>query len=180
MVELIGTLEYGATYDRNAGNVDSDFSGNLKKVYGYIEKQHERTRSIRFVVKASDYKMNDELALQFGADWRTATIGHYRSIRDLIGGDYFVDEYRGSNNNEFNTTTQSQMLRLGDKVLYHNTNTVDWIGGFASAKYNTEQMTAFGVFGWTSSSFTVTDHFTKYNRIGPSSSWKSSGDGGAL
>jgi hypothetical protein len=67
-----------------------------------------------------DYKMNDELALQFGADWRTATIGHYRAIRDLMGGDYFVDY----GNNEFNTTKESQMLRLGDKVLYHNTNTL--------------------------------------------------------
>ena len=72
------------------------------------------------------------------------------------------------------------MLGLGDKVLYHNTNTVDWIGGFGSARYDTDQMTAFGVFGWTSSSFTVTDHFTKYNSATHKSSWQSSGDGGAL
>ena len=173
------TLEYGATYDRNAGNVDSDYSASEKRSTGILRSSMNEQNQYGLLSKL-DYNLNDELALQFGADWRTAKIGHYRAVRDLIGGDYFVDEYRGSNNNEFNTTKDSQMLRLGDKVLYHNTNTVDWIGGFASAKYNTEQMTAFGVFGWTSSSFTVTDHFTKYNSGTHSSSWQSSGDGGAL
>ena len=64
-----------------------------------------------------DYKLNDDLALQFGADWRTATIGHYRAVRDLIGGDYFVDEYRGSNNNEFVTTLNGSGLAVGRLMI---------------------------------------------------------------
>ncbi len=173
------TLEYGATYDRNSDNIDQNFSLTENRSTGILRSSMNEQDQYGLLSKL-DLKMNDALSLQFGADWRTATIGHYRSIRDLIGGDYYVDEYRGVNNNEFNTTNESQVLRLGDKVLYHNTNTVDWVGGFASAKYNTEQLTAFGVFGWTSSSFTVTDHFTKYNESIHKSNWQSSGEEGAL
>ncbi len=173
------TLEYGATYDRNAANVDTDYSATEKRSLGILRSSMNIQDQVGILTKF-DYQLNDELSLQFGADYRTAEINHHRSIRDLIGGDYFVDEYRGSNNNKFNTTKESQILRLGDKVLYDNTNTVDWIGGFGSARYNTEQLTAFGVFGWTSSSFTVTDHFTPYNSSTHQSSFQSSGEGGAL
>ena len=55
---------------------------------------------------------------------------------------------------------------------------MDWVGGFGSARYNTEQL-AFGV-GWTSSSFTVTDHFTPYNSSTHQSSFQSSGEDSAL
>ena len=173
------TFEYGATYDKNSANIDSKFSSSEKRSLGILRSSMNEQDQYG-VLSKFDYKLNEQLALQFGADWRTATIGHYRAIRDLIGGDYFVDEYKGNNNNKFNTTTDSQILRLGDKVLYDNTNTVDWIGGFASARYNTEALTAFGVFGWTSSSFTVTDHFTPFNSSTHKSTFMSSGDGGAL
>jgi hypothetical protein len=171
------TLEYGASWDENTASnrVDTNFHPTMKKSDGILRSSMNEQNQYGLLSKF-DYKMNDELALQFGADWRTAKIGHYRAVRDLIGGDYFVDY----GNNEFNTTKESQMLGLGDKVLYHNTNTVDWVGGFASARYNSDQMTAFGVFGWTGSSFTVTDHFTKYNSSTYNSSWQSEGEGGAL
>ena len=171
------TLEYGASWDENTASnrVDTNYHPTQKKSDGILRSSMNEQNQYGLLSKF-DYKMNDELALQFGADWRTAKIGHYRAVRDLIGGDYFVDY----GNNEFNTTKESQMLGLGDKVLYHNTNTVDWVGGFASARYNSDQMTAFGVFGWTGSSFTVTDHFTKYNSSTYNSSWQSEGEGGAL
>jgi hypothetical protein len=170
-------LDYGASWDENTGDKgdDPNYSSTLKRSDGILRSSMNEQNQYGLLSKF-DYKMTDELSMQFGADWRTAKIGHYRAIRDLMGGDYFIDY----GNNEFNTTKESQMLGLGDKVLYHNTNTVDWVGGFASTRYNSEQMTAFGVFGWTSSSFTVTDHFTKYNSSTYNSSWQSEGDGGAL
>ena len=171
------TFEYGASWDENtaANRVDTKYSSTLKKSDGILRSSMNVQDQYGALSKL-DYTLNDELSLQFGADWRTANVEHYREIRDLIGGDYFIDY----GNNEFNTTTESQMLGLGDKVLYNNTNTIDWIGGFASASYNTRQLTAFGVFGWTSSSFTVTDHFKKYNSSTHKSDFMSSGDGGAL
>ena len=89
------TLAYGATYDRNAANVDTDYSATEKRSLGILRSSMNIQDQVGILTKF-DYKLNDELSLQFGADYRTAEINHHRSIRDLIGGDYFVDEYRGS------------------------------------------------------------------------------------
>ncbi len=174
-------LDYGASWEENTGSKgdDPNYSTTLKRSDGILRSSMNEQDQYGLLSKF-DFKMNDEIAFQFGADWRTATIEHYRNIRDLIGGDYYVDLNRDdnyANHNDFAKTKDSQMLGLGDKVLYHNTNTVDWVGGFASARYNTDQMTAFGVFGWTTSSFSLTDHFDRYDPSVHKSSWQSTGNG---
>ncbi len=102
------------------------------------------------------WKANDNLSTMVGVDWRTAQIEHYREIRDMLGADVFIDT-----RNEFDTTPASQEKRLGDKVNYFNTNTVDWIGGFAQAEYNMENITAYGTLGYSSIKYGFTDHFKK-------------------
>ena len=108
------------------------------------------------------WKANDNLSTMFGIDWRTAEIEHYREVRDLLGGEFFVnvDKY-GNSYNEFDTTPASQEKRLGDKVNYFNTNTVDWIGGFAQAEYTLDELTAYGTVGYSSIKYGFTDHFKK-------------------
>ncbi len=102
------------------------------------------------------WKANDNLSTMVGVDWRTAQIEHYREIRDMLGADVFIDT-----RNEFDTTPASQEKRLGDKVNYFNTNTVDWIGGFAQAEYTMEDITAYGTLGYSSIKYGFTDHFKK-------------------
>ena len=71
--------------------------------------------------------------LQFGADWRTAEIEHYREVRDLLGGSFYDDCGRGCSSDFW---TGNQGLRgLGDKVNYFNSNTVDWLGGYPQGNY---------------------------------------------
>ena len=102
------------------------------------------------------WKANDNLTTMFGVDWRTAEIEHYREIRDMLGASVFIDT-----RNEFDTTPASQEKRLGDKVNYFNTNTVDWIGGFAQAEYTLDELTAYGTVGYSSIKYGFTDHFKK-------------------
>ena len=56
------------------------------------------------------------MELQFGLDWRTAGIEHAREVRDLLGGDYYVD-YADDNFEE------GKVVRLGDIIAYHNETT---------------------------------------------------------
>ncbi len=102
------------------------------------------------------WKANDNLSTIVGVDWRTAEIEHYREIRDMLGAEVFIDT-----RNEFDTTPASQEKRLGDKVNYFNTNTVDWIGGFAQAEYTLEDLTTYGTVGYSSIKYGFTDHFKK-------------------
>jgi hypothetical protein len=52
-------------------------------------------------------------------------------------------------------------LKLGDKIAYNNTNTVDWLGAFAQAEYTTDKFSAYGTAGVSSLKYTFVDHFIK-------------------
>ncbi len=95
--------------------------------------------------------INDNLKAQVGVDWRTAEIEHAREVRDLLGGQFYID-----NNNEFNTDPKRY---LGDKIAYYSHNTVDWIGYFAQAEYSTEAITAYATLGQSFTKYHHTNHF---------------------
>jgi len=96
---------------------------------------------------------SDAFTTQFGVDWRTAKIEHYREVRDLLGGEYYM--YTG---NEFDTDAQHKK-QLGDKIAYNNTNTVDWLGFFAQGEYSYGAITAYGTVGYSMVKYGFTNHF---------------------
>ncbi len=98
---------------------------------------------------------SDKFKAQVGVDWRTAQIEHFREVRDLVGGKFFY--YDG---NEFDSPSDYNK-GLGDKIVYYFTNTVDWMGYFAQAEYNTQKFTAYGTFGHSFIKYTYTNHFKK-------------------
>ena len=101
------------------------------------------------------YKVSDEVKTSFGLDWRTASIDHFREVRDLLGGKYYY--FSG---NEFDSPSD-YLKGLGDKIDYYNTNTVNWIGFYGQAEYTEGQITAYGTYGWSSIKYSYTDHFKK-------------------
>ena len=62
------------------------------------------------MISKLNYKVNDELELQTGIDWRTSRIEHIREVRDLLGGDYYVD-YKTDDNFE-----EGKVVKLGDII----------------------------------------------------------------
>lgn len=105
------------------------------------------------VISKVYYKVSDNFNTSIGVDWRTAEVDHFREVRDLLGGTYFVDK-----NDEFATSDQKA---LGDKVAYNNTNTIDWLGAYAQGEFTKDRISAYGTFGWSMISYTFTDHFKK-------------------
>ena len=95
---------------------------------------------------------SEHLKGSVGIDWRTAKIDHFREVRDLLGGAYFID-----NNDDFASTNQKV---LGDRIAYNNTNTVDWFGYYAQMEYSNEKITAYATFGNSFMKYTFVDHFT--------------------
>ncbi|KQC11801.1 MAG: TonB-dependent receptor [Candidatus Cloacimonas sp. SDB] len=109
--------------------------------------------SIGLISKAY-YTINEDFQTSVGIDWRTAEIDHFREVRDLLGGDYYID-----NSNEFDTTAEDKMKVLGDKVAYHFTNTVDWMGGYWQGEYSKEAVTAYLMGGMSAIKYTYLNHF---------------------
>lgn len=100
-------------------------------------------------------KVNKELNLSFGVDWRTAEIEHYREIRDMLGNDYYH-----FNGNAFESGSQ-YFKQLGDKIDYDFTNTVNWLGGYVQGEYTTNRWTFFGMGGYSIIKYKYENFFRK-------------------
>jgi outer membrane cobalamin receptor len=119
---------------------------------GILRNSINRQNTIGAISKLN-YVVSDELEVQLGIDWRSAGIEHAREVRDLMGGEYYVD-YADDN------FADGHQVGLGDIIAYHNDTTVDWIGGFLQGNYRTDQLNLYGMGGVSSIKYSYQDHFT--------------------
>ncbi len=146
------TWDWNAEIAQNSDNIDENFSTTENRSTGILRNSINRQDTYGLISKLN-YVVNPEMELQFGLDWRTAGIEHAREVRDLLGGDYYVD-YADDNFEE------GKVVRLGDIIAYHNETTVDWIGGFAQFNYTTDKMNLYGMGGLSSIEYSYQDWFT--------------------
>jgi len=122
---------------------------------GILRNSRNNQWTIGAISKAN-YKISDNMKATFGIDWRTAQIEHYREVRDLLGGDYYIDY-----SNQFDQTDADRIRHLGDKIAYNFTNTVDWLGSFGQVEYSKDRTTMYGMFGYSTIKYGYTNHFKK-------------------
>ncbi len=137
----------------NKGTLDR--KGNPKpagEARGILRSSRNDQSTIGVISKAN-FKASDALDFNVGIDWRTATIDHYREVRDMLGATYVL-----SKDNDF-WGPDGKKLYLGDKLGYFNTNTVDWVGFFGQGEYSLGRFTAYGMAGWSSIKYAYVDHF---------------------
>jgi len=146
------TWDWNSEIAQNSDNIDENFSTTDNRSTGILRNSINRQDTYGLISKLN-YVVNPELELQFGLDWRTAGIEHAREVRDLLGGDYYVD-YADDNFEE------GKVVRLGDIIAYHNETTVDWIGGFAQFNYTTDKLNLYGMGGLSSIEYSYQDWFT--------------------
>ena len=139
--------DWNATIERNRSNATGSRgilrnSVNNQNTLGVISKLRK--------------SFEGGLTAEVGVDWRTATIEHYREVRDLLGGAY----YRCTSWCRSDFWTDEQENRgLGDKINYHNENTVDWLGAYVQAERSTTAGSLYGMAGWAQNSYTFVDFF---------------------
>lgn len=138
--------DWDATIAANKANLDADGQAQSE---GILRASRNDQWTIGAISKAT-WKL-DNLKVTGGVDWRTAQIHHYREVYDLLGGDYFM-----STNDAFNPNYKAQ---LGDKVDYNFTNDVNWIGFFLQGEYKMNNLTAYGMAGYSGIKYKHTNHF---------------------
>lgn len=125
-------VDWNATIARN----DTSSTGSL----GILRNSVNQQWTIGYIGKLY-YNFSDQLKFSTGLDARYAEIEHFREVRDLLGGDYYIDD--GS---DF-WPAQGQKRYLGDKIDYYFKNTVEWIGGYLQGEYKNSKLTTYGTFG---------------------------------
>jgi hypothetical protein len=160
--------DWNTLIDYNSGNADTVYvdksalarthgAGNNQSV-GILRNSINRQSTIGVISKLN-YDLSDALKLQVGLDWRTAGIEHAREVRDLLGGDYYLDFA------DNNGPASGKKVGLGDIIAYHNNTTVDWLGAFAQGSYSSGPINAYGMFGFSQIAYTYRDHFTVANKL---------------
>ena len=104
--------DWNGEIEENSNNIDSSFSTDRNRSTGILRNSINRQNTYGLISKLN-YDVSDELEVQIGIDWRTAGIEHAREVRDLLGGDYYVD-YADDN------ASDGKMVELGDIIAYHN------------------------------------------------------------
>ena len=144
--------DWDAEIAQNSANVDSAFSTTENRSTGILRNSINRQDTYGLISKLN-YDVSDELEVQIGIDWRTAGIEHAREVRDLLGGDYYVD-FADKN------APDGKVVRLGDEIAYHNETTVDWFGAFLQGKYDADKFNLYGMGGISTIGYTYKDHFS--------------------
>ena len=144
-------VHYDATIERNSTNIDSSVSETEARSLGILRNSINRQNTYGLISKLN-YDLSDAIQLQFGLDWRTAGIEHTREVRDLLGGDYYVDD------GDYNNT--AKVVKLGDNIDYHNNTTVDWLGFFGQGSYSAGALSAYGMAGYSTIAYSYQDHFS--------------------
>ena len=145
------TWDWNAEIAQNSDNVDTEWSETENRSTGILRNSINRQNTYGLISKLN-YDVNDDLEVQVGIDWRTAGIEHAREVRDLLGGDYYVD-YADDN------FADGKKVGLGDIIAYHNNTTVDWFGAFVQGKYDIQKFNLYGMGGVSTIGYSYDDHF---------------------
>ena len=151
------TWDWNSEIAENSNNIDSTYSTTENRSTGILRNSINRQNTYGLISKF-DYDLSSSIKLQTGLDWRTANIEHAREVRDLLGGDYYVD-FADDN------APDGKVVRLGDKIAYSNTTTVDWLGFFGQGSYSSGPISAYGMVGFTTIAYTDQDSFTVAQQI---------------
>ena len=149
--------DWNAAIATNSDRVDTNFHATENRSKGILRNSINRQNTYGLISKLN-YDVSDAFEIQVGLDWRTAGIEHAREVRDLLGGDYYVD-YADDN------APDGKVVKLGDEIAYHNSTTVDWIGGFLQGNYTTDKLNVYGMGGLSSIKYSYQDHFTVANEV---------------
>ena len=143
--------DWDATIARNGGTDDGGSFGILRNsvnnqdTWGAISKLQK--------------DFGNDVVAEIGVDWRTATIQHYREVRDLLGGSFYNDCFRGCSS-DFWSDEQGDR-KLGEKIHYHNENDVNWIGAHLQAEKSSLAGSYYGMVGVSRISYDFIDFFTR-------------------
>jgi hypothetical protein len=127
--------DYDKVWSINSTTIDNKYSTTLRRSTSTVLRNAVNNHDWYGLLSTYNSKLSKELNLNFGIDGRYYVGAHYQEIRDLIGGDYYLDNRDVNNPN--------RITKVGDKVGYYNDFYVRQFGGFGQLEYKTGNISTF-------------------------------------
>ncbi|MYJ56145.1 MAG: TonB-dependent receptor, partial [Rhodothermaceae bacterium] len=149
-----GRMQWNSSGPSRVVDYDGTIAANQEngESRGVLRNSHNVQWTIGTISKLK-LEMTETLTLEAGVDWRTASIDHYRTVRDLLGG----SGYRRFDNDFWGES--GKLLQPGDRFNYNNTNKVDWLDGFLQGAYQSGGIYAYGMAGYSTIKYSHEDYF---------------------
>ncbi len=151
-------IDWNQTILNNQNNIDTLYDGRITSVSRAVHRNSVNKQWTYGLISKAFYKFSENFTGSFGIDGRIAEVDHYREIRDLLGGKYYI-----SSDNEFDTTPAQKLKGLGDRIAYDFTNTIKWLGAYVQGEYTQVQWTLYGTGGFSMIKYSNENHF----KMGP-------------
>ena len=152
----IGSLKWDYSYTQRFADWNATIAANQANADGHANGILRSSVNNQWTIGTISKLRKDfasGLTGEVGLDWRTASIDHYRDVRDLLGASYYIDT-----RDEF---TGSRQTVFGNKIDYYNTNTVNWLGGYLQLEKSSQMGSIYGMLAGAQNSYHYTDHFVK-------------------
>lgn len=143
-----GQTDWEGMAEDNRGNVQTILNPNgdpnAASVTGaqsvYILRRSHNDHNWAGVVSTLNSQITDRFNIVAGIDLRAYQGLHYRKVADLLGGDFWVDQFNGNDNN---ILVPNRIAHVGDVIDYNYTSNVRWAGFFTQAEYSFEKIDIF-------------------------------------
>ena len=148
-----GSLEWDYSNVQRVVDYDATIFENdsLGASSGILRNSNNRQSTIGLLSKLN-YDVSSDFKVQAGLDYRTARIYHVKTIRDLLGGDYYM-----TSDSEFDS--DNGQGGLGDPIDYNYTNYVNWLGLFGQVEYSMNALKTYAMAGMTTVKYAHWNHF---------------------
>ena len=137
-----GQLNYQGLHDYNSSDaaIDEEYSTTDRRSASILRNSVNHHFWIGYLGTLTK-DITDEITFQGGLDLRYYEGAHWREVRNLLGGDYYINT--SDNTIDYGANPEAAMKGLGDKIAYHNDGLVNWIGGFAQTEYKNDKTTGY-------------------------------------
>jgi len=150
------------------GEADTDPGTTTSSGDGFIRRASMNSHNWYGVLSTLTHRINSQLTLTGGVDFRYYKGIHYRRLENLLGNTSYLS--RSDINNPMNSITEVSEAKFGNfhdnsykdgnNVLnYWNDGIVNWAGVFAQLEYSNEKLTAFASVNGSNQGFKRIDYF---------------------
>ena len=154
-----GQIDWNAIYNNNAGHTDTFSLANGEQVTGFsknIQTNFLASHIWTGVITTFDHEFSDAFKLTTGLHYRYFRSTLQQKVRDLLGGDFYIDDYAWS---LAGVAGRDQVRHTGDIVKVDNGALIHYINLFAMADYTCGRWNAFIAGSVSQNWYRRVDHY---------------------
>ncbi len=154
-----GQIDWDAIYENNSTHTDTFTLASGQEVTGFsrnIQTNFLASHVWTGLISTFDHSFSNAFKLTAGLHYRYFRSSLQQKVRDLLGGDFYIDDYAWS---LAGVAGRSQVKHTGDIVKVDNGALIHYVNLFAQAEYSSGRWNAFIAGSLSQNWYRRVDHY---------------------